>query len=204
MTKFQRNRTMLNYNFPVLSFNRSLKRPKSTPFDAVQEEPKQSDEIKKYIKLLQAVYCDEWVAVYQYSIENDYLNKLNFQGKLSDKAYRNISEELIIHTTEEFNHAKLIVPELIRIGSEPVYQMDMLQLTANGPLAIPEKDELNILGQAINAEEGAIKAYSELIKFINNAKCSSPKFLDTVKYILDQEYEHKSDLEKLLKEFKLD
>lgn len=198
-SKFQQDRTMIEYNFPVLSFNRSLKNPKTTPFDAKQDS---STELKKYNKLLQAIYCDEWVAVYQYSIENDFLNKLNFSGVLSDKAYRGISEELIIHTTEEFNHAKLIVPELIRIGSEPIYQMDMLQLTSNSQLLIPENDKDNILKQAIMAEDGAIKAYTELIKYINETKCSNSNFNDTLKYILDQEREHKSDLEKLLKEFK--
>ena len=30
-----------------------------------------ADDIKKFNKLLQAAYSDEWVAVYQYSIEGD-------------------------------------------------------------------------------------------------------------------------------------
>lgn len=202
------NKILIQYNSPVMSFNNQLKKPKQTLFDAqtnTTEPDLPSIKLKKYIKLLQAIYCDEWVAIYQYSIENDFLNKLNFDKKLSDKAYRQISEELLVHSTEEFNHAKLIVPELIRIGSEPVYQMDMLQLTSNGQLLIPETNQTEVLNQAITAEEGAIKAYTELIKFINDSKedkIGSPKFLDTVKYILDQEHEHKSDLERLLKEFR--
>ena len=83
--------------------------------------------------------------------------------------------------------------------------MDMLQLTSNGQLLIPETNQIEVLNQAITAEEGAIKAYTELIKFINDSKedkIGSPKFLDTIKYILDQEHEHKSDLERLLKEFR--
>ena len=69
-----------------------------------------ADDIKKFNKLLQAAYSDEWIAVYQYSIEGDYLNKMNFAGQLSDKAYNQIVKELNIHIQEEFNHAKLIVP----------------------------------------------------------------------------------------------
>lgn len=157
---------------------------------------------KKFNKLLQAAYSDEWIAVYQYSIEGDYLNKLNFAGQLTDKAYNQIVKELNIHIQEEFNHAKLIVPELIKIGSEPVYQIDMLQLTANAPLAIPESNHDNILNQAITAEEGAIKVYNELIKFVDETKCTGQSFKDTLKFILEQEHEHKSDLENLLKEFK--
>ena len=156
----------------------------------------------KLIKLLQAAYCDEWVAVYQYSIEGDYLNKLNYQGKLSDKAYNQIVKELNIHTQEEFNHAKLIVPELIQLGAEPIYQMDMLQLTANAPLAIPEQDHNKILRQAIEAEEGAIKVYTTIIDLVKDTKICSAKFQDTLQFILDQEYEHRNDLDKLIYQFK--
>lgn len=168
----------------------------------LEEENEKSKNRNKLIKLLQAAYCDEWVAVYQYSIEGDYLNKLNYQGKLSDKAYNQIVKELNIHTQEEFNHAKLIVPELIQLGAEPIYQMDMLQLTANAPLAIPEQDHSNILKQAIEAEEGAIKTYTTILDLVKDTKICSEKFQDTLNFILDQEYEHRSDLDKLLYEFK--
>ena len=168
----------------------------------LEEENEKSKNRNKLIKLLQAAYCDEWVAVYQYSIEGDYLNKLNYQGKLSDKVYNQIVKELNIHTQEEFNHAKLIVPELIQLGAEPIYQMDMLQLTANAPLAIPEQDHNKILRQAIEAEEGAIKVYTTIIDLVKDTKICSVKFQDTLQFILDQEYEHRSDLDKLLNEFK--
>lgn len=156
----------------------------------------------KLIKLLQAAYCDEWLAVYQYSIEADYLNKLNYQGHLSDKAYNQIVKELNIHTQEEFNHAKLIVPELILLNSDPIYQIDMLQLTANAPLAIPEKDHNKILFQALEAEETAIKVYQTIIDLVKDTKYVSKKFEDTLKFILDQEYEHRNDLDKLIYQFK--
>ena len=168
----------------------------------LEEENEKSKNRNKLIKLLQAAYCDEWVAVYQYSIEGDYLNKLNYQGKLSDKVYNQIVKELNIHTQEEFNHAKLIVPELIQLGAEPIYQMDMLQLTANAPLAIPEQDHNKILRHAIEAEEGAIKVYTTIIDLVKDTKICSVKFQDTLQFILDQEYEHRSDLDKLLNEFK--
>ena len=200
LSKFKQNFTMLQYNYPVLSFNNSLNKPKQTPFDA--KGSLDSEPTKKLIKMLQAAYCDEWVAAYQYSIENDYLNKLNYSGVISDKVYRNISEELIVHASEEFNHAKLIVPELIRLGSEPIYQMDMLQLTANKPLIIPEKDTANVLIQAIDSEENAIKTYTTIIDLVKDTNLCSKKFQDTLQFILDQEYEHRSDLDKLLKDFK--
>lgn len=163
---------------------------------------KPNPEILEYIKLLRSAYSDEWLAVYQYSIEADFLNKLNYQNKLSDKAFNQITKELNIHTQEEFNHAKLIIPELIRLDSEPVNNIDSLSSNANGPFLVPEYDHEIILNQAIDAEAGAIKVYSELVKFTNDKLVTNQKFQDTLKFILEQEREHKSDLEKLLKEFK--
>lgn len=157
----------------------------------------------EFIKMLKGVYSDEWLAVYQYSVEADFINKLNYDGKLSNKAYNQIVKELDLHTQEEFNHAKLIVPELILLGAEPVYYINDLEKNANAPMLIPSKDQNNILQQAITAEEGAIKAYTNIQIFIkDNPKICSLKFEDTIKFILDQEYEHKNDLDKLLKEFK--
>lgn len=174
-------------------------------FNAAKNLTASKDEEKfktKLIKLLQAAYCDEWLAVYQYSIEADYLNKLNYQGHLSDKAYNQIVKELNIHTQEEFNHAKLIVPELILLNSEPIYQIDMLQLTANAPLAIPEKDHNKILFQALEAEETAIKVYQTILDLVEDTKYVSKKFEDMLKFILHQEYEHRNDLDKLIYQFK--
>lgn len=169
----------------------------------IDKKQKLDKEQNQLIKLLKAAYCDEWLAVYQYSIESDFLNKLNYQNQISDKVYNQITKELDIHTFEEFNHAKILVPELIFLKSQPEYQIDMLQLSANGPLLIPEKDETNILNQAIQAEESAIKVYTEISKFLKDTKICSEKFQDSIKYILDQEYEHRDDLNKLLTNFKL-
>lgn len=186
-----------------MKFDQAIKN-KDTFYKAKQQiKSKEEEKLKKqFIKLLQAAYCDEWVAVYQYSVEADYLNKLNYQGQLSDKAYNQIVKELNIHTQEEFNHAKLIVPELIILNSEPIYQIDMLQLTANAPMVIPEKDHNNILFQALEAEEGAIKVYQTITDLVKDTKICSAKFQESLKFILDQEYEHRSDLDKLIHQFK--
>jgi len=175
--------------------------------------------IDKYINLLKAVYSDEWLAVYQYSVEADHLLKLKMLNKISDKVYNQVSKELNIHTQEEFNHGKLLVPELIRLESivgfktgpnmDPsknnlIYHIDSLSGFANDEMLPPDPNsECNeIIIQAITAEENAIKAYKSLIVFTNENDVTNSKFQDTLKFILDQEREHKTDLEKLLKEFK--
>jgi bacterioferritin len=182
-------------------FNKILKN-KNTLLQAknLQEENEKTKHKQKFIELLQAAYCDEWIAVYQYSIEADYLNKLNYQSKISDKVYNQITKELNLHTQEEFNHAKLIVPELIVLGSEPIYQISKLESTANAPLLIPEKDHMNILFQALEAEEQAIKTYKTILDLVEDTKICSKKFQDTLNFILDEEYGHRNDLDKLIYE----
>lgn len=184
-------------------FHTALKNGK-TIFQAkfLEEENEKTKNKAKLIKLLRAAYCDEWLAVYQYSIEADYLNKLNFEGKISDKVYNQLTKELNIHTMEEFQHAKLLVPELIQLGSEPIYQINDLTSNSNGPLLLPEKDHVNILSQALEGEEQAIKAYQTIIDFVEDTKICSKEFQNTLNFILHQEYEHRNDLDKLIYQLK--
>ena len=178
-------------------------RNKTKEYNAKLKE--QSKTQLKFCNLLLKAYSDEWLAVYQYSIEADFLNAMNYKGKLSDKAYQQISKELMQHSIEEMNHSKLLVPEIIRLGGESVNHIDNLSKMANGKFIVPEYCHNTILNQAITSEEGAIKVYTSIQDFINdNPGVASFKFNDTVKFILDQEHGHKNDLEKLLKEFKKD
>ena len=159
----------------------------------------------KLLDMLQRAYADEWVAVYQYSVEADFMNMMNYHGKLSDKAYFDINKELIQHSSEEFNHSKLLMPEIIRLGGTPVNHINKLESSSNGKFLVPIECQKTVLSQAIQAESGAIKVYSDISSYIKDHPGScSPQFGDVIKFILDQEYEHKSDLEKLLKEFKND
>ena len=157
----------------------------------------------KLLEMLQHAYADEWVAVYQYSVEADYMNMMNYHGKLSDKAYFDINKELIQHSSEEFNHSKLLIPEIIRLGGSPVNHINNIESSSNGKFLVPVECQKTVLTQAIQSESGAIKVYSDISSYIKDhpGSCSS-QFGDVIKFILDQEYEHKSDLEKLLKEFK--
>ena len=153
-------------------------------------------------KLL-ALYSDEWLAVYQYSIESDFVSDLNNKNKISTKVKNQITKELDIHTMEEFKHAKLLVPEILKLDGTIIDHIDKLSKNANANFLVPVKNETNILHQAIQSEEGAIKAYNETINFIkhfNDSKFNS--LTEILKKILDQEYEHKSDLEKIIKDIK--
>ena len=153
-------------------------------------------------KLL-ALYSDEWLAVYQYSIESDFISNLNNKNKISTKVKNQITKELDIHTMEEFKHAKLLVPEILKLDGTIIDHIDKLSKNANAKFLVPNKNETNILNQAIQSEEDAIKAYTETINFIKRFNDTKFKSLtEVLKKILDQEYEHKSDLEKIIKDIK--
>lgn len=195
--------------FKALKSRTHIKASDISNISGISESSNKS--IDKYINLLRAVYADEWLAVYQYSVEADHLLKLKILDKISDKVYNQVSKELNIHTQEEFNHGKLIVPELIRLElpikspkNNLIYHIDSLSGYANDEMLPPDDDSNHneIINQAITAEENAIKAYKSLITFTNENDVTNSKFQDTLKFILDQEREHKMDLEKLLKEFR--
>lgn len=153
------------------------------------------------LKQLLALYSDEWLAVYQYSIESDFITNL----KLSDKVKNQITKELDIHTMEEFKHAKLLVPEIYKLNGTIIEHIDKLSKNANVKFLVPTKNESNILHQAIISESGAIKAYTNTLNYLDKHFKNDDKFKklnDILKKILDQEYEHKTDLEKILKDIK--
>ena len=155
------------------------------------------------LKKLLALYSDEWLAVYQYSIESDFISNLNNKNKISTKVKNQITKELDIHTMEEFKHAKLLVPEILKLDGTIIDHIDKLSKNANADFIVPIKNETTILHQAIQSEEGAIKAYTETIKFITQFKDNKFNTLtELLKKILDQEYEHKTDLEKIIKDIK--
>ena len=58
----------------------------------------------EFVKILLGLYSDEWLAVYQYSIESDFCLMLLTKNRISEKVYNEINKELQIHTEEEFNH----------------------------------------------------------------------------------------------------
>ncbi len=154
----------------------------------------------EFVKILLGLYSDEWLAVYQYSIESDFCLMLLTKNRISEKVYNEINKELQIHTEEEFNHSKLLVPELIRMGSGPISHIDNLSNYANTELLVPYTNEIITLEQSIKSEQDAINGYTKALGFLNQYFRNDIKLIDKFKFILDQEYEHKTDLEKILLE----
>ena len=166
---------------------------------------------KELLKMLLSAYSDEWLAVYQYSVESDTVYKMLSDNKINTKVYGQVTKELDIHTKEEMVHAKMLVPYIIKLDGMPIKNIDGLSKAANGKFLEPNENEKNpiaLLKQAVSSEAGAIKVYSEILTFMDDNETSlhsnavlryKSKFLDDIKFILDQEKEHKADLEKVLR-----
>ncbi|HQH40664.1 MAG TPA: ferritin-like domain-containing protein, partial [Bacteroidales bacterium] len=68
-------------------------------------------DIKKLLEMLNAALCEEWLAYYQYWIG----------AKLMEGPMRSeIEPELLLHATQELNHAVLVVDRIIQLGGTPV------------------------------------------------------------------------------------
>ena len=153
---------------------------------------------------LTAAYADEWLAVYQYSVESDTVLKLLMDNTISKKVHRQITKELDIHAKEEFEHAKKIIPFLIELGSGPISHLDQLTANANGSFLVPKDNHRTILKQAIQSEQGAIQVYTDILSFIKKmdingvSDINKVKLTSTIQFILEQEEEHETDLQKIL------
>lgn len=168
--------------------------------EIIQESSGKIDN-KELIKLLTSAYADEWLAVYQYSIESDTVLKLYKDNTINKRVYRQITKELDIHSREEFEHAKKLIPFIIELGSGPIPHLDQLSSNANGKFLVPKDNHRIILQQAIESEQGAIKVYTDILSFIDSAEIrdvDKVKLSSTIKFILEQEEEHETDLQKIL------
>ena len=118
------------------------------------------------------LYSDEWLAVYQYNVEDAFCQMVLNANKISPLVYLSISKELKQHMQEELNHSQLLIPELLKFGTAPVSNIDFLSKNANGPFLVPTINEIITLDQAIQSENGAIEAYTKALQF---AKTYLPK-----------------------------
>lgn len=177
--------------------------PEIIGVDSLNESEIIPPENKELIKLLTGAYADEWLAVYQYSIESDTVLKLFTRNTINKRVYRQITKELDIHSREEFEHAKKLIPFMIELGSGPISHLDQLSSNANGEFLVPKDNHRIILKQAIESEKGAIKVYTNLLSFIDSMDkkirgTDKIKLSSTIKFILEQEEEHETDLQKIL------
>ncbi len=141
-------------------------------------------DIKKLLEMLNAALCEEWLAYYQYWIG----------AKLMEGPMRSeIEPELLLHATQELNHAVLVVDRIIQLGGTPVLNPSDWPKFARCDYDAPVDPYVEvILQQNLKGERCAIQRYKEIADFTNGKDHTTHQMATT---ILNEELEHEQDIE---------
>ena len=144
-------------------------------------------DVEKLIKLLNEALSEEWLAYYQYWIGSRLM-----EGPMRSE----IEPELMLHATQELNHAVLVVTRIIQLGGTPVLNpADWFKL-AKCEYATPSDPYVEeILKQNLTGERCAIQRYKELADFTNGKDHTTHQMAT---FILNEELEHEQDIEEFL------
>jgi len=143
-------------------------------------------EVDEVISLLNKAYADEWLAYYQYYIEEKVIT-----GIMSKSAVTELAE----HAADELRHADLIANRIMQLGGTPLLNPKEWFTHTNCGYEEPKDfDVLAILDDAIKGEQCAINTYSKLADITRDKDIVT---YDIVSQILADEVEHEEDLQAL-------
>ena len=143
-------------------------------------------EIEEVVGLLNRAYADEWLAYYQYYIEEKVV-----QGIMKDAAIA----ELRQHAADELRHADMVAQRILQLGGTPL--LNPREWSSHSNCGYEEPGDFNvvaILEDAIRGEQCAISTYSELADLTRGKDIVT---YDIVSRILADEVEHEEDLQAL-------
>ena len=133
-----------------------------------------NEDIKKLLNDLNKDLELEYAAAIQY---------VQHATVITGPEYESIQKELIIHSTEEMQHALMLSEQINFLGGTP---------TTNVETRSVSKDSLEMLKQDLSGEENAIKRYKTRIT--QAEKLQEYGLRRILEDILIQEEEHKRDL----------
>ncbi|WP_456392819.1 ferritin-like domain-containing protein [Nitratifractor sp.] len=143
-------------------------------------------EVDEVIRLLNKAYADEWLAYYQYYIEEKVV-----KGIMKDAAITELQE----HAADELRHADMLAQRILQLGGTPLLNPKEWFLQSNCGYEEPRNfDVVAILEDAIKGEQCAISTYSELVDLTRDKDIVT---YDIVSQILADEVEHEEDLQGL-------
>lgn len=141
-------------------------------------------DVQKLIDMLNAALSEEWLAYYQY-----WIGARLMEGPMRSE----IEPELLIHATQELNHATLVVNRIIQLGGTPVLTPeDWLKLGKCGYDAPTDPYIETVLEQNLKGERCAIGRYQEIAEFTNGKDFTTHQMATM---ILNEELEHEQDIE---------
>ena len=140
-------------------------------------------EIDEVIRLLNRAYADEWLAYYQYYIEEKVV-----KGIMKDAAIAELQQ----HAADELRHADMVAQRILQLGGTPLLNPKEWFTQTNCGYEEPgDFDVVAILEDTIKGEQCAISTYSELAEMTRGKDIVT---YDLVSRILADEVEHEEDL----------
>jgi len=141
-------------------------------------------DVQKLIKLLNEALSEEWLAYYQY-----WVGAKVMEGPMRSE----IAPELLVHATQELNHANLVADRIVQLGGVPVLDPKEWSKLGKCPYEAPEDPYVEqVLEQNLRGERCAIGHYKSLAD-LTNGKDHTTHQMAT--FILGEEIEHEQDLE---------
>lgn len=138
--------------------------------------------------------ADEFLSMYQYFAQVRVLENSNV------KPY--IIKELKQHAMEEYKHAGMIADRIMALGGQIITNPSKLYTYSGCGIIEPKNpDSLQIVKEAIQGENCAIKSYTEMANFAMSI--GDTETYDMFQSIIQDEIEHVSDLSKLIINYQL-
>ena len=141
-------------------------------------------DVDELIQMLNEALCEEWLAYYQY-----WIGERGMEGPMRSE----IEPELLIHATQELNHAVLVVSRIIQLDGTPVLTpADWMKLSKCTYEAPSDPYVEVVLNQNLNGERCAIQRYKGIADYTNGKDHTTHQMATT---ILNEELEHEQDIE---------
>jgi len=138
----------------------------------------------KLLKILNAALSEEWLAYYQY-----WIGARLMEGPMRSE----IEPELLLHATQELNHAVLVVTRIIQLGGTPVLNPKDWPKLGRCKYEEPSDPYVEaVLKQNLRGERCAIQRYQEIADITNGKDHITHQMAVT---ILNEEIEHEQDIE---------
>lgn len=143
-----------------------------------------SVDVNKLLEMLNAALAEEWLAYYQY-----WIGARLMEGPMRSE----VEPELLLHASQELNHAVLVVSRIIQLGGIPVMNPADWTRLARCFYDEPSDPYIEvILEQNLKGERCAIQRYKEIADFTNGKDHTTHQIAAT---ILNEEIEHENDIE---------
>ena len=148
-------------------------------------------DVEELLGLLNQAFADEWLAYYQY-----WIGARLMEGPMRSE----IEPELLLHATQELNHAVLVLDRIIQLGGTPVLNPNDWFKLGRCKYDAPDDPYVEvILEQNLKGERCAIQRYKEIADFTNGKDHTTHQMATT---ILNEELEHENDIEEWLTDIK--